>query len=140
MSVSTREVPMLENTKALATIAVRDTATARRFYEGALGLKPLPSAQKGVLTYESGDSTVLVYESSYAGTNKATAATWVVGDGLDRTVQELKSKGVKFEHYDLPNTTLKGDIHESGDTRVAWFKDPDGNILSLVNESSWKGH
>ena len=47
---------------------------------------------------------------------------------------------MKFEHYDLPNTTLKGDIHESGDTRVAWFKDPDGNILSLVNESSWEGH
>ena len=131
---------MLERSKAVATIAVRDTATARRFYEGALGLKPLPSQQKGVLNYESGDSTLLVYESSYAGTNKATSATFVVGDGLDRTVQELKTKGVRFEHYDLPNTTLKGDIHESGDTRVAWFKDPDGNILSLVNESTWKGH
>ena len=131
---------MLERTKALATIAVRDAATARRFYEGALGLKPLPSSQKGVLTYESGDSTLLVYESAYAGTNKATSATFVVGDGLDRTVAELKSKGVRFEHYDLPNTTLRGDIHESGDTRVAWFKDPDGNIISLVNESTWKGH
>ena len=130
---------MFEKTKALATIAVRDTATARRFYEGALGLKPLPSPQKGAITYESGDTNLLVYESAYAGTNKATSATFVVGDGLDRTV-ELKAKGVKFEHYDLPNTTLKGDIHESGDTRVAWFKDPDGNILSLVNESSWEGH
>ena len=131
---------MFEKTKALATIAVRDTATARRFYEGALGLKPLPSPQKGSITYESGDTNLLVYESAYAGTNKATSATFVVGDGLDRTVEELKTKGVKFEHYDLPNTTLKGDIHESGDTRVAWFKDPDGNILSLVNESSWEGH
>ena len=131
---------MLEKTKALATIAVRDTVTARRFYEGALGLKPLPSPQKGTITYESGDSNILVYESAYAGTNKATSATFVVGDGLDRTVEDLKAKGVKFEHYDLPNTTLKGDIHESGDTRVAWFKDPDGNILSLVNESSWEGH
>ena len=131
---------MLEKTKALATIAVRDTATARRFYEGALGLKPLPSPQKGSITYESGDTNLLVYESAYAGTNKATSATFVVGDGLDRSVEELKTKGVRFEHYDLPNTTLKGDIHESGDTRVAWFKDPDGNILSLVNESSWEGH
>ena len=131
---------MLEKTKALATIAVRDAATARRFYEGALGLKPLPSPQKGSITYESGDTNLLVYESAYAGTNKATSATFVVGDGLDRTVEELKTKGVKFEHYDLPNTTLKGDIHESGDMRVAWFKDPDGNILSLVNESSWEGH
>ena len=131
---------MFEKTKALATIAVRDSATARRFYEGALGLKPLPSPQKGSTTYESGDTNLLVYESAYAGTNKATSATFVVGDGLDRTVEELKTKGVKFEHYDLPNTTLKGDIHESGSTRVAWFKDPDGNILSLVNESSWEGH
>ena len=131
---------MLEKTKAVATIAVRDTATARRFYEGALGLKPLASAQKGVLTYESGDSTVLVYESPYAGTNKATSATFIVGDGLDRTVDALKAKGVRFEHYDLPDTTLRGDIHESGDTRVAWFKDPDGNIISLVNDSTWKGH
>ena len=125
---------MLERTKALATIAVRDTATARRFYEGALGLKPLPSPQKGSITYESGDTNLLVYESPYAGTNKATSATFVVGDGLDRTVEALKAKGVKFEHYDLPNTTLKGDIHESGETRVAWFKDPDGNILSLIEE------
>ena len=131
---------MLEKTKAVATIAVRDTATARRFYEGALGLKPLASAQKGVLTYESGDSTVLVYESPYAGTNKATSATFIVGDGLDRTVDALKAKGVRFEHYDLPDTTLRGDIHESGDTRVAWIKDPDGNIISLVNDSTWKGH
>ena len=38
-----------------------------------------------------------------------------------------------FEHYDLPGTTRRGDIHEAGSTRVAWFKDPDGNILSLVN-------
>jgi catechol 2,3-dioxygenase-like lactoylglutathione lyase family enzyme len=127
---------MLENSKAVATIAVRDTTTARRFYEGALGLKPLPSPQKGVLTYESGNSRVLVYQSSYAGTNKATSATFVVGDGLDRTVDALKAKGVRFEHYDLPNTTLKGDIHESGSTRAAWFKDPDGNILSLVNDDS----
>jgi len=126
---------MLEKTKALATIAVRDTATARRFYEGALGLKPLPSPQKGSITYESGDTNLLVYESAYAGTNRATSATFVVGDGLDRTVEELKTKGVKFEHYDLPNTTLKGDIHESGDTRVAWFKDPDGNILALTQDA-----
>ena len=130
---------MLEKTKAVATIAVRDTATARRFYEGALGLKPLPTSQKGAIAYASGDTNLLVYESAYAGTNRATSATFVV-DGLDRTVEALKAKGVKFEHYDLPNTTLNGDIHESGDTRVAWFKDPDGNILSLVNGSSWEGH
>ena len=46
-------------------------------------------------------------------------------------MRTLKGKGVRFEHYDLPDTTREGDVHVSGDIRVAWFKDPDGNILSL---------
>ena len=50
------------------------------------------------------------------------------------TVAELKAKGVTFEHYDdLPGLTRKGDIHRAGDFRVAWFKDPAGNILSVQN-------
>ena len=53
---------------------------------------------------------------------------------LDAIVRDLrKAKGVTFEHYDLPDTRREGDVHVSGETRVAWFKDPDGNILSLVN-------
>jgi len=46
----------------------------------------------------------------------------------------LKSKGVTFEHYDMPDTRLEGDVHVFGDLRVAWFKDPDGNILNLINQ------
>ena len=75
----------------------------------------------------------MVYQSQFAGSNKATAATWVVGDALKDIVRALKAKGVAFEHYDLPRTTREGDVHVSGKTRVAWFKDPDGNILSIVN-------
>jgi hypothetical protein len=45
----------------------------------------------------------------------------------------LAAKGVKFEHHDLPDTTRAGDVHLSGDVQVAWFKDLDGNILSIVN-------
>jgi hypothetical protein len=73
-----------------------------------------------------------VYRSSFAGTNKATALTWVVDD-VEEVVRTLKGKGVRFEHYDLPDTKLEGDVHLSGDIKVAWFKDPDGNILSVVN-------
>jgi hypothetical protein len=74
-----------------------------------------------------------VYESQYAGTNKATAATWIVGADLEGLVRDLKAKGVTFEKYDLPGTTRQGDVHVAGKTKVAWFKDPDGNILSIVN-------
>jgi len=52
---------------------------------------------------------------------------------VEDVVRTLKSKGVKFEHYDLPETKREGDIHVAGDIKVAWFKDPDGNILSVVN-------
>lgn len=75
-----------------------------------------------------------MYESEYAGTNQATAVTWPVGDELEAIVQELKSKGVKFEHYDLPDTTRKGDVHLAGDIRMAWFKDPDGNIHGIASQ------
>jgi catechol 2,3-dioxygenase-like lactoylglutathione lyase family enzyme len=124
---------MLRDTDAMATIAVKDIEVARRFYEGTLGLEPRGGEEPGVRAYRSGASTVLVYESRYAGTNKATAATWAVGDELEAIVRALKAKGVAFEHYDLPNTTRQGDVHVAGKTRVAWFQDPDGNILSIVN-------
>ena len=125
---------MLNSKDALATIAVKSVKTARSFYRDVLGLTIEDTPEQGVLTVKSGKTSVLVYESQFAGTNRATAATWMVGADLDAIVATLKKRGVTFEHYDLPGTTRKGDIHEAGSTRVAWLKDPDGNILSLVNE------
>jgi catechol-2,3-dioxygenase len=123
---------VLGNTDAIATIAVKKIEPARKFYEGTLGLKPMPTQETGVQTYKSGNSNVLVYESQYAGTNKATAATWTVED-LEGVVRDLKAKGIRFEHYDMPGATRKGDIHGAGKTKAAWFKDPDGNILAVVS-------
>jgi len=74
-----------------------------------------------------------VYKSKFAGTNKATAATWVVGDRIGDVVDTLRSKGVVFEHYNLPGLKREGDIHVGEGMRVAWFKDPDGNIFNLVS-------
>jgi len=54
-------------------------------------------------------------------------------DDVEGTVRELKAKGVKFEHYDMPDMKLADDVHVSGDMKVAWFKDPDGNILNIIN-------
>jgi catechol 2,3-dioxygenase-like lactoylglutathione lyase family enzyme len=123
---------MLGDSDAIATIPVKNIDVARKFYQDKLGLMTGPSREKGVLTCKSGASSVLVYESKYAGTNEGTAATWAVDD-VDGTVGTLKEKGVTFEHYDLPNMTLKGDVHVSGGMKAAWFKDPDGNILAVVS-------
>lgn len=125
---------MLGDKTAKATIGVRNIEAARRFYEDKLGLKPLPEQEPGALFYKAGGSTIFVYESQYAGTNKATAVTWDVGKDVDGLVQALKAKGVTFEKYDLPHTTREGDVHVAGKLRLAWFKDPDGNIHGLAGQ------
>lgn len=124
---------MLSDKDAIAMIAVKDVKAAARFYEGTLGLTRLSAEREEVITYRSGTSSLNVYLSQYAGTNKATAVVWNVGDEIDAIVGALKSKGVVFEHYDMPGLTLQGDVHVGGDMKVAWFKDPDGNILSVVS-------
>ena len=124
---------MLANSEAIATVAVKDLAAARTFYEKTLGLRPSHEEGGEAVEYGSGPSKLLVYRSTYAGTNRATAVTWSAGDDIERLVQDLKSKGVRFEHYDLPGTTRKGDLHDAGSLKAAWFKDPDGNIHALVS-------
>ncbi len=124
---------MLADRKALATVPVKSLAKARPFYERTLGLQPIGTSEPGVQNYRAGDSTIVVYESAFAGTNQATAVTWPLGDDLEPVVRDLKAKGVAFEHYDLPGITLQGDVHVAGRTRVAWFKDPDGNIINIGN-------
>jgi catechol 2,3-dioxygenase-like lactoylglutathione lyase family enzyme len=124
---------MLGNKDAAANIAVRNLEIAKKFYEGALGLRPVATEGDQLIAYRSGNSTLLVYRSDYAGTNQATAATWTVGDDVEGIARALKAKGVTFEHYDMPGVTRKGDVHVGGDRKIAWFKDPDGNILCIVS-------
>ena len=124
---------MLGDKEAIATVAVKDLQRARKFYEGTLGLTPVSEEGDEAIVFRSGKSSLLVYRSEYAGTNRATAASWVVGKDIERVVRALKDKGVAFEHYDMPGMTREGDIHAAGDMRVAWFKDPDGNILNIGN-------
>src|ERR1700694_4752632 len=99
---------MLGGKKATASLGVRNIEVARRFYEGTLGLKKLPGEEQGALVYKSGKSTILVYESQYAGTNRATAVTWDVGKDVDDVVKALKAKGGTFEKYDFPGTRRYG--------------------------------
>jgi catechol 2,3-dioxygenase-like lactoylglutathione lyase family enzyme len=124
---------MLGNKDAAANIAVKNLETAKKFYEDILGLTQVGAEGQELIVFKSGNSTINVYRSQYAGTNRATAVTWVVGGEMEGVVQQLKSKGVAFEHYDMPEMTREGDIHVAGTMKVAWFKDPDGNILNIVN-------
>lgn len=124
---------MLNKHDVMATIAVRDLPKARQFYEDILGFEPISSEGTEAIVYGSGQSRLVVYASSFAGSNKATAASWVAGDQVDDIARDLKEKGVTFEHYEMPGMTREGDVHVGGKMRVAWFKDPDGNILSMAN-------
>lgn len=123
---------MLGSEDAIATLAVQNLQTAAQFYEGKLGLRKVGDEMQ-VLVYQSGKSSIMVYQSQFAGTNQATAVTWQVDD-VDGAVRALKEKGIAFERYEFPDVKHEGDVHVFGKIRNAWFKDPDGNILSIVNK------
>lgn len=122
---------MIGKSDATPMVAVSDIDRARSFYEDTLGLKTKNEMAGELLTMESGDTLINVYRSEFAGTNKATALTFGVDD-VESEVRDLKNKGIFFEHYDMPGLELRGDVHVGEGMKMAWFKDPDGNILSIV--------
>ncbi|QPQ54825.1 VOC family protein [Allosphingosinicella flava] len=122
---------MLKDHDSAAIVAVRDLDRARDFYGGALELGLIAKgAEEGVLTYRTGATRLVVYRSEFAGTNKANAVVWGVGDEFDAIVAALETKGVHFEHY--PGLgDLQGNVHVAGGMKLAWLKDSDGNILHI---------
>ena len=122
---------MLDQANAIPTIGVKNLEAAKSFYQNKLGLNPIGEENDYVQLYKAGNSTIEVYKSEFAGTNKATAMTWALGDNFQKEVKNLTDKGIKFEHYDLPETKLEGDVHVTDGFKAAWFKDPDGNILCI---------
>ena len=125
---------MFEAATAPPTIAVTDLERAKQFYGGTLGLRVKEARSDGV-AYETGGTWFLVYPSQFAGTAQSTLMTFEV-KGLDAAIDELIAKGITFEHYDLPG--LKTDergIAEIEGVRGAWFKDPDGNILAVGEQT-----
>jgi catechol 2,3-dioxygenase-like lactoylglutathione lyase family enzyme len=116
-----------------AVVAVSDLDRAKRFYEDELGLVRGEEEVEGV-RYLCGQGTRLfAYLSpANAGRSHATVAAWFVDD-LDRTISELVSHGVVFEHYDQPGIkTDERGVFEGGHLRAAWIRDPDGNTLALT--------
>jgi catechol 2,3-dioxygenase-like lactoylglutathione lyase family enzyme len=125
---------MLGDKDAIANIAVKNLETAKKFYLDTLGLKQIEAIDQELIVLKSGNSTVNIYRSQYAGTNQATAVTWLVGEDIEGLVQQLRAKGVVFEHYDnMQGVTREGDIYVGGNMKVAWFKDPDGNVLNIAS-------
>lgn len=117
---------MFKDFNSSAIIAVTDIARARHFYESVLGLTLL-KADTMLLSFQTGNTTLIVYKSDFAGTNQANAVVWGVGEEIEAITADLKAKGVVFEHY--PGMELQGDIHVGGGFKMVWLKDPDGNIL-----------
>jgi catechol 2,3-dioxygenase-like lactoylglutathione lyase family enzyme len=107
---------------------------AKKFYEEILGFKLTEETPAGVF-YEVGPHQIFLYESQYAGTNQATAATLEVSD-LDAAVTELKGRGVTFEEYDIPGVKTVNSIAELGPYRSARLKDTEGNIISIGTTAS----
>ena len=122
---------MLGSNNVCACLAVKDMDAAVKFYGETLGLEKGMETPAGTF-FKSGNLGVFIYPSQYAGTNQATAASWMVDD-VEAETKALKDKGVSFEQYDDLPGKREGDVHIIGDMKSAWFKDPDGNILNLVN-------
>ena len=130
---------MLKNHDSSAIVAVSDIARARAFYSDVLGLELDGEPADGMpLVYRTGATKLVVYPSEFAGTNRANAVVWGVGDEIDSIVAALEAKGVEFEHYPAIGR-LEGNVHVAGPSsgsgqakaRLVWLKDPDGNILHL---------
>jgi len=124
---------MLKDSKAFSGFSVGDIQKAKEFYGQTLGLEV--SESHGFLTLHLGGGTnVIVYPKPNHSPASFTILNFPV-ENVDQAVDELTKRGVRFEIYNEPDikTDEKG-IHRNGGPVIAWFKDPAGNILSVLHE------
>jgi catechol 2,3-dioxygenase-like lactoylglutathione lyase family enzyme len=121
---------MLKDMETATMIPVKDLQKTRKFYEDVLGFTPDFEDPNGI-SYRSGNSRFNVYPTEFAGTAQHTLIGWQT-DNIETTVDELIAKGVTFEQYDMGDLKTDGKgIATMGEEKAAWFKDPEGNILSI---------
>jgi catechol 2,3-dioxygenase-like lactoylglutathione lyase family enzyme len=122
---------MLKDSKAFSGFSVNDIPKAKKFYGETLGLEV--SESDGVLTLRlAGGASVLIYPKPNHTPATFTILNFPV-DSVDKAVDELTKRGVRFEIYNQPDLkTDKRGIHRDGGPTIAWFKDPAGNILSVL--------
>jgi catechol 2,3-dioxygenase-like lactoylglutathione lyase family enzyme len=122
---------MLSKSPVVPTLPFQGLQSALDYYTKTLGLKhSAGSVKEGWLEFRAGEGTVIQVFESDSKKSDDTAATFAVRD-LQKEMAELRSKGVVFEDYDLPEIKTKAGIAEMGRERAAWFKDPGGNVLCL---------
>lgn len=126
---------MLPDHPAMPCLAVRDLGRARQFYEETLGFRTMemPGMDDAMgVVYATKDGAMLVYPSSFAGTNKATAVSFnVADDAFDSEIASLRDHGVQFQTFEAPAGTWSDGVLSDGAMRSAWFADPDGNVLNV---------
>jgi catechol 2,3-dioxygenase-like lactoylglutathione lyase family enzyme len=124
-------MPLLDSASIMAFSATADADRAKAFYRDQLGLR-LVSDEPFALVFDAGGTMLRVQKVKEVRVAQYTALGWQVPD-IAAKVEELEKAGVKFEHYGMPGQDEKGIWTPPGSTaKVAWFKDPDGNILSLT--------
>lgn len=118
--------------KFAATLPASDIERAKAWYASVLQLEPAEITDSGDVWYEIGGTRLMLYPSQYAGTNQATAINIQVGD-VEATVAQLKARGAEFEHYDYGEVfrTVEGIATDATGQKMAWLKDPEGNIISI---------
>jgi catechol 2,3-dioxygenase-like lactoylglutathione lyase family enzyme len=122
---------MLTEYVPIPTLGVADLSRAREFYETVLGFTARSEAGDGVV-YAAGTGAFLVYPSGFAGTNKATAMSFQVPEeAFDAEIAALRAKGIEFQTFEVEGLTWDDGVAMWGDSRAAWFADPDGNILNV---------
>ncbi|MDV6168876.1 VOC family protein [Flavobacterium sp. DG1-102-2] len=127
---------MFKDSKAFSGYSVDDTIKAQAFYHGILGLETKVAMEGMILQLHiNGGNPVMLYEKTNHEPATFTVLNFPVAD-IEKAVAGLKSKGVVFESYDLPGLkTDKDNIsRENGGPKIAWFKDPAGNIVSVLEE------
>jgi predicted enzyme related to lactoylglutathione lyase len=124
---------MLRESRAFSGFSVNDIQKAKKFYGQTLGLDV--SESNGLLKLQvAGGNTVLVYPKPNHSPATFTILNFPV-DNVEKAVDELTNRGARFEIYDEPNLkTDKKGIFRGGGPVIAWFKDPAGNILSVLEE------
>ena len=122
---------MLQTRNAFSSFAVNDLQKAKNFYSQTLGLK-VNESEMG-LEIHPGDTDVFIYPKPNHTPASFTVLNFLVDD-IDKAVDELKQKGVSFEQYEGEIKTNEKGIHHNGGPSIAWFKDPAGNILSVLEK------
>ena len=122
---------MLSNAMIAPTLPAVDLKRARRFYEAVLGLKVVMEDPSPGIMIQCGKGTMLYVYERTATKADHTVASFAV-DNIDAEVQELRKKGIKFEEYNMPGLKTEHGIATVGGMKSAWFKDTEGNILSVA--------